>query len=185
MVDEYDGPGSERLIEIADELKELKLEILDKLMEARSLIAEAGLHGTLEQADSYWIPHVTMALTSDHGYLGGSMFTMENAIEAVDEAREEAIDIEAERRDAAVARWVEATAAGDVPSERDAQVVEELPKRLRTDAFLDAVTVMAGGSDEAFEEARLRVDSLHRKALGEAPIDAEDETDRRTRGRSV
>lgn len=184
MDDEYEGPGSARLYEISDELKELKEEILEKIMEARSLIAEAGLRGSLDLADAYWIPHVTMALTNDHGYLGGSMATLEDAIEEVDEAREEALDIEAERRDEAVARWVETAAAGEVPSAADARVVEELPKRLRIDVYLQAVTTMSGGRDEAFEESRLMVDALHRRALGEAPFDEREETETKARGRT-
>lgn len=41
-----------------------------------------------ERARSYWIPHIIMALTNDHEWLGGSMVTMEETIMEVNDNME-------------------------------------------------------------------------------------------------
>lgn len=94
----YEGPGSERLSEISDELREIQQAILEKVEEAKYLLVEAGLNGSLEQAESYWMPHIICAVTKDHSYLGGSMYTLEDSIDAVDEAMSEAVEIETEKK---------------------------------------------------------------------------------------
>ena len=59
-------------------------EILDEM---KSLLRRAGsaLHGLpqRQQAESYWMAHIRMALDSDHGYLGGSMVTMQDTIDSL------------------------------------------------------------------------------------------------------
>lgn len=64
----------ERLREIKDEIKEL-------LNEAYRTV-EWTSEG--RRAKAYWYAHMVTALDSDHGYLGGSMCTMEESIEALD-----------------------------------------------------------------------------------------------------
>ncbi len=95
---EMEGPGSERLSEIADELREIQAEILEKLDEAKHLLAEAGLDGSLGQAESYWIPHIICAVSNEHSYLGGSMYTLADSVEDVEEAMSEALEIEAVKK---------------------------------------------------------------------------------------
>jgi hypothetical protein len=67
--------NAERLTEIKDEIKAL-------MDEALQIVRRAD-HMTYEQARAYWYPHLIMALDKEHGYLGGSMFTMQDAIDAL------------------------------------------------------------------------------------------------------
>jgi len=71
-------------------LEDIQQEMLDLLEEARGIVADAADEMTYNRAKSYWIAHVTTALTNEHGYLGGSMFTMQNTIDAL---RNEAFDV--------------------------------------------------------------------------------------------
>lgn len=79
----------QRLIEIKDEIKTL-------LEEAKQIIRYKSSNSiTWERARSYWYAHIMMALDKEHDYLGGSMFTMEdtiNELEEVDEDDEEFSD---------------------------------------------------------------------------------------------
>ena len=63
-----------------DQLEETRDEIKDLVGEARRIV-----RGTIEgnAAESYWIPHILGALDDDHDYLGGSMTTMQDTIEAL------------------------------------------------------------------------------------------------------
>lgn len=69
-----DNERLERLVEIKDEMLEL-------LNETRRL-----LQGTSEEdrARSYWWAHIRMAIDNDHGYLGGSMVTIQDTIEELE-----------------------------------------------------------------------------------------------------
>lgn len=67
-----------------DRLEEIKEELLTLMDEAKHLV-RSGENLTYERARSYWIPHVIMALTKEHEYLGGSMVTMEDTIEELKE----------------------------------------------------------------------------------------------------
>ena len=73
----------------AMKLQDLRDEMLEKLDEMESLVREAGVGMTYDRAKSYWIPHVKMALTKDHGYLGGSMVDCEDTINEMYEDEEE------------------------------------------------------------------------------------------------
>jgi hypothetical protein len=65
--------AAERLQEIKDEMK--------------ALLAEAGalVRGTDEEdrARGYWLAHIRTALDDDHDYLGGSMCTMQETVDAL------------------------------------------------------------------------------------------------------
>ena len=74
--------------ELADELVEIQQEMLELLDRARQLL-HAAPNMTRQRAEAYWLPHATMALTNDHGYLGGSMVTMQNTITELAEANED------------------------------------------------------------------------------------------------
>ena len=65
----------ERLAEIRDEIKAL-------VDEASRIVRE-----TIERktAEAYWIPHILGALDDDHEYLGGSMQTMQDTIDALED----------------------------------------------------------------------------------------------------
>ena len=66
----------ERLTEIHGEIQEL-------LEEARRLVQhEGGIEW--ERAKSYWLAHIETALSKETGYLGGSMFTMEDTLRALE-----------------------------------------------------------------------------------------------------
>lgn len=75
-----------RILDIGYEIKTL-------LDEARRLVRENSGELTQNRAESYWYPHILMSLSEDHGYLGGSMCTME------DSAREILSDVENEGGD--------------------------------------------------------------------------------------
>lgn len=76
-------PTPEKLQQIADELRELQAQMLECLDQAKRLIEQTGQHITLQRAEAYWLAHVRIALTNDHGYLGGSMCSMEDTIEEI------------------------------------------------------------------------------------------------------
>jgi hypothetical protein len=81
--------AAERIMEIAEEIREL-------LQEAMDLVREEGSDIARERARSYWYPHILVALGGDHGYMGGSMCSMEDTARelegAYDEADEEEVD---------------------------------------------------------------------------------------------
>jgi len=62
----------EKRQELIDELRETQVQMLESLEQAKTLIKQSGLEMTLQRAESYWLAHAKMALTNDHGYLGGS-----------------------------------------------------------------------------------------------------------------
>lgn len=72
--------NTEKDRQAADELAEIKEEMRELL--DRALVA---LKGTSEEdrARSYWYAHMRCALDDDHGYLGGSMVTMQDSIDAL------------------------------------------------------------------------------------------------------
>ncbi len=67
-----------RLCEIKDEMLELLGEAHDIV---RALARESHNDIILARAEAYWLPHVEMALSNDHQYLGGSMCSMEDTIQ--------------------------------------------------------------------------------------------------------
>ena len=64
----------------AEELEFIQEEMLGLLSQAENVV-----RGTSEasSAQAYWLAHIETALTNDHGYLGGSMTTMQDTIEAL------------------------------------------------------------------------------------------------------
>ena len=69
-----DGDAIERLCEIKDDIKQL-------IEEAMNLIPEPE-HA---RARGYWYAHIRCALDKDHTFLGGSMRTMQDSIDALAE----------------------------------------------------------------------------------------------------
>lgn len=78
-----------RLVEIQEEISGL-------LNEAARLVRSHGVDNEADRADAYWIPHIRMALCSDHGYVGSSMCSMmdtaESFLEEEGEEEEDATD---------------------------------------------------------------------------------------------
>lgn len=62
-------------------LVEIKEEMLELLRETQSLLRGTGEE---ERARSYWYAHIRMALDDDHSYLGGSMCTLQDSIDALE-----------------------------------------------------------------------------------------------------
>jgi len=77
--------AADRIREIADEIREL-------LAEAMSIAGGDDMVYT--RARSYWYPHILIALGGDHGYLGGSMCSMEDTANELEEDEEEPEDDE-------------------------------------------------------------------------------------------
>ena len=61
--------------------EEIKTQIKELLEEAFELVPEHAR----AQAESYWYSQITVALDDDHGYLGGSMCSMQDTLEEFDE----------------------------------------------------------------------------------------------------
>jgi hypothetical protein len=75
-----------------ERLEEIKDEIKDLVDEARALVSGTAERRTTE---AYWIAHILGALDEDHEFLGGSMTTMQDTIDALREESEEDDDEEA------------------------------------------------------------------------------------------
>lgn len=63
-------------------LREIQNEIEELIDEAMHCIRDAG--GSTAQAEAYWKVHIICALRNEHEYLGGSMVTMQDTIEALE-----------------------------------------------------------------------------------------------------
>ena len=61
--------------------EEIICEIKELLEEAIDLVPDHAR----ARAESYWYAHISMALDEDHGYMGGSMCSMQDTIEEWDE----------------------------------------------------------------------------------------------------
>ena len=70
--------------EIVDELGEIQSQILEWVEQARALLRRNELQGALMRAESYWIAHVTTAISNNHGYLGGSTVSLQDTIEEIE-----------------------------------------------------------------------------------------------------
>ena len=79
----------EKRQELVDELREIQVQMLECLEQAKALIKQSGQEMTLQRAESYWLAHARIALTNDHAYLGGSMCSMEDTIAEIEESAED------------------------------------------------------------------------------------------------
>ena len=62
-------------------LEEIKVQIKELLEEAIDLVPDH----LKASSESYWYSQIVVALDDDHGYLGGSMCSMQDTIEEIDE----------------------------------------------------------------------------------------------------
>ena len=74
--------------EIVDELGEIQSQILELVDQARALLRRNELQGALMRAESYWIAHVTTAISNNHGYLGKSMVSLQDTIDEIKDAED-------------------------------------------------------------------------------------------------
>jgi len=72
--------------EIVNELGEIQSQILELVDQARALLRRNELQGALMRAESYWIAHVTTAISNNHGYLGGSTVSLQDTIDEIKDA---------------------------------------------------------------------------------------------------
>jgi hypothetical protein len=75
--------------EIVDELGEIQSQILELVEQARALLRRNELQGALMRAESYWIAHVTTAISNNHGYLGKSMVSLQDTIDEIKDAEDD------------------------------------------------------------------------------------------------
>ena len=75
--------------EIVDELGEIQSQILELVEQARALLRRHQLQGALMRAESYWIAHVTTAISNNHGYLGKSMVSLQDTIDEIKDAEDD------------------------------------------------------------------------------------------------
>jgi hypothetical protein len=69
---------------VTDRLHEIKEEIKSLANEALSLVRRSGNRLEYDRSKCYWHPHVVMAVTNDHDYIGGSMASLEDVINALE-----------------------------------------------------------------------------------------------------
>ena len=74
--------------EIVDELGEIQSQILELVEQARALLRNNELQGALMRAESYWIAHVTTAISNNHGYLGKSIVSLQDTIDEIKDAED-------------------------------------------------------------------------------------------------
>ena len=80
--------------EAAERIMEITYEIRELVQEAMDLVQNEGSRLTHDRARSYWYPHILMNLGEDHGFLGGSMCSMESSAKELKEDEEEEEDDE-------------------------------------------------------------------------------------------
>ena len=76
---------NEARAEALDRLKEIRDEMLELLDEADRILRHDFGGLIYDRAKSYWLAHVKMALTKEHGYLGSSMCDFEDTISEIEE----------------------------------------------------------------------------------------------------
>ena len=81
---------------IIEELEYIQEQMQDLLGQAANIVS-----GTSEasSAQAYWLAHIETALSNDHGYLGGSMTTMQDTIDALRQGSDDEEDEEDSRFD--------------------------------------------------------------------------------------
>ena len=75
--------------EAAEILMDAKETIEEALEQARTALRALDDDFAFQQADAYWLAHIRTALDREHGYMGGSMVTMQDTIYALDGAEED------------------------------------------------------------------------------------------------
>ena len=71
-------------------LEEIQQEMLELLSEASELVRDTDEREIYERARAYWIAQIETIIHNDHGYLGGSMCSMQDTIDELIEIDKEA-----------------------------------------------------------------------------------------------
>ncbi|MGH1515543.1 hypothetical protein [Ralstonia solanacearum] len=75
--------------DVVEELNDIQQQMLDLIENARGLLKAGGFGSALDRAEDYWIAHITMAISDDHGYLGRSGCTLQDTIEEIESGEDE------------------------------------------------------------------------------------------------
>ena len=76
---------SKSIHEVSSDLCDKYEDLKESVREIQRLLREPTVPElTRQRAESYWLAHIRQALDSDHSYLGGSMFTMEDTMREID-----------------------------------------------------------------------------------------------------
>ncbi|OIT09644.1 hypothetical protein BL241_21310 [Ralstonia solanacearum] len=78
--------------DVVEELTEIQHQMLELIENARGLLKAGGFSSALDRAEDYWIAHLTMAISDDHGYLGRSGCTLLDTIEEIESGDDEEKD---------------------------------------------------------------------------------------------
>lgn len=81
-----------------DRLKEIRLEMMDLLEEAKDLIRQSGDKHTFERAKAYWIGHIDTGLGGGD-YVDFNDYTMQKTINELDPGDDDNYDDEDELKD--------------------------------------------------------------------------------------
>ena len=71
---------NERLLELIEELDEIKDSLLELVERAEAALRD-GPESVRARAQCYWLAHIRTAIDREHGYLGGSLVTMDETID--------------------------------------------------------------------------------------------------------
>jgi len=75
----------EQCEEIAEQLEEKREQLLSIVEEVKMLVNQIPSSNIQSGAKLYWLAQLEIQLGGEHSYLGGSMCTMENTIDALNE----------------------------------------------------------------------------------------------------
>jgi hypothetical protein len=67
-----------------DRLREIKDQMVEMADEALRIVLRSGDRFQYDRAKAYWHPHIQMALSDDHRYLGRDGSTLEEAVDALE-----------------------------------------------------------------------------------------------------
>ena len=65
---------------VVEELEYVQEQMIDLIDQASRLVSGTSEDGA---AQAYWVAHIKTALSNDHEYMGGSMTTMQDTIDAL------------------------------------------------------------------------------------------------------
>ena len=71
------------------ELQEIQSEFLELVNRAKGLLKASGFEGALMRAESYWMAHVITAVSNDHYYFGGSMVSLQDTIDEIENGEDD------------------------------------------------------------------------------------------------
>ena len=69
---------------LVEELENIRSEIEGLVREAIDIVEASGNSGAIQRARSYWYPHILQALGAESEYMGGSMHSMADTVEELE-----------------------------------------------------------------------------------------------------